>query len=110
MNKKAKPNFLQLNYGTVKRVKRSWRKPRGVDNKKRIRKAWAGAVPRVGYRNPVSLRNIHPSGLKEILVNNVAELSLAKGKAVRIATGVGAKKRAQIISKAKEMKLNVLNA
>src|SRR3989338_6351974 len=108
--KKNKPKFNVMNYGFMKSVKARWRRPRGTDNKKRIRKAFTGAAPRIGYRNPIAMRGLHPLGKQELLVNNVAELSNAKEKLVRIASSVGGKKRAQIISKAKEMGLIVLNA
>ena len=99
-----------MNYGFMKSVKARWRRPRGIDNKQRIRKRSAGPVPRVGYRNAVSLRFLHPSGLKEVLVHNMNEL-LAAGTnvVIRVAGGVGAKKRAVLEVKATEMKLRVLN-
>ncbi len=93
----------------MKSVKPRWRKPRGVDNKKRIRKAWFGACPKVGNKNPENVRGMHPLGLPEILVNNVAELEGADGVLVRIASGVGKKKKAEIVAKAKEMNLRILN-
>ena len=112
VKKKNKPTFNVLNYGAVKQVKKSWRKPRGVDNKKRIRKAWAGASPRVGYRNSTLIRDVHPSGMREVLVRNFTDLESAKGQKVvlRLASTIGAKKRAIMLTKAKEMKLKVLNA
>lgn len=108
--KKKKPKFNVLNYGFMKSVKASWRKPRGVDNKKRIRRAWAGASPRVGYRNPAAIRHLHPSGKHEILIHNLNELQYASGKLVRLASQLGARKRAAIEAKAKEMGLEMINA
>ena len=93
----------------MKSVKPRWRKPRGIDNKKRIRKAWFGATPKIGNKNPQEVRGVHPLGLPEILVNNIKELEGAEGVLVRIASGVGKKKKAGIVAKAKEMNLRVLN-
>lgn len=112
MKKKKHPKFFRQNYGRSdrKRISDSWRKPRGVDNKKRIKLKSAGALPEVGWRNPRALRHIHPCGLKEKLVSNIDELKgVEKGVAVRIASGVGRKKRMEIVGKAKEMGLKVLN-
>ncbi len=123
--KKSKPKFNVLNAGFKKRVKHRWRKPRGIDNKKRIRLAWAGASPRIGYKNAVEVRGMHPSGLFEVLIHNVAELRAVpssqspvskpgteNGKrsfAARIASGVGKKKRDEIKKAAAELKIPVLN-
>lgn len=107
--KKSKPKFNVLNAGFKKRVKCRWRKPRGIDNKKRIRSAFAGAVPRVGYKNAAQVRGMHPSGFFEVLVHNISELKAAAGKAVRIASGVGKRKRDEMRKVAAEMKITLLN-
>ncbi len=111
MQKRKKPRFNVMNYGFMKSVKKRWRRPRGVDNKKRIRKKFAGASPRIGYRNPVAIRGFHPKGKLEMLVNNFADLESAKknDRFVRIAAQVGTKKRNQILEKAKTLGLTVLN-
>ncbi|MFN7088501.1 MAG: eL32 family ribosomal protein [Candidatus Paceibacteria bacterium] len=79
VKKKSKPKFNVLNAGFKKRVKDRWRKPRGIDNKKRVRFAWAGASPRIGYKNASEIRGMHPSGKFEVLVHNVAELKAVQG-------------------------------
>jgi len=108
--KKKKPKFNVLNLGFFKSVKPRWRKPRGTHNKKRIGFAWTGASPNIGYGTPASLKGLHPQGLPEVLVNNVAELDGLTGVLVRIASKVGAKKRQSIEEKAASLKLKVLNS
>ena len=108
--KKNKPKFNVPNLGFFRSVKARWRKPRGTHNKKRMKMKWAGASPHIGYRNPVELRGTHPSGLREALVHNVAELGTLKDVVVRIASGVGARKKKLIEDKAKSLNLRVLNA
>ncbi len=109
--KKRKPKFNVPNLGFFKSVKKRWRKPRGTHNKKRMKFKFMGASPKVGYRNPDSIRGMHPSGSREVLVNNLAELeSLGEAKVVvRIASGVGSKKRKALEEKAKTLKLVILN-
>ncbi len=114
VKKKKKPHFKQPNYGVKKRVKDRWRKPRGVDNKKRIRKKSSGPVPKVGYKNDKKVRHLHPSGFPEVLIHNVDELkkavdSLEKAFVVRIAHGVGKKKRTLIKQEAEKQGVRVLN-
>ena len=60
MQKKTHPKFNIPNYGTRAgaAVKDRWRKQRGIDNKKRIKRSYAGASPEIGYRNPEELRGI----------------------------------------------------
>ena len=98
-----------------KRVKnKTWRKPRGINSKMRMREGGKAPAVRVGYRTPVEYRGFHPSGFREILINNEKQLmmiiKIADGKtAIRIASTVGGKKRAAILKIADEAKLKILN-
>jgi large subunit ribosomal protein L32e len=109
IKKKAKPKFNVQNLGFMKSVKPRWRKPRGMGNKKRRKHQWAGASPRVGYKNPKAIRGNHPSGLPEVLVANPKQLDGVKGKLVRIISAVGAMKALDIMNAAKAAGLTVLN-
>lgn len=111
--KKKKGKFNVPNYGKYKRVKNRWRKPRGIDNKKRIRRKEFGASPKVGYKKKSSERNTHPLGLKEIMIYNVKELAEKakemKGHAVRISGKVSKRTKEAIRKKAKELGFRSLN-
>jgi len=109
MAKKSKPKFNVQNLGFRKKVKDRWRKPRGVGNKKRRKEWWAGASPRVGYKNAPQERGLHPSGLPEMLVTNPAELRGVSGRIVRIASAVGARKALEIEKAARQAGLQVAN-
>ncbi|MBU0533019.1 50S ribosomal protein L32e [Candidatus Micrarchaeota archaeon] len=109
MEKKKKPKFNVLNLGFFKKVKDRWRKPRGTHNKKRMKFAWTGALPCIGYRNPKAIRGLHPNGSKEVLVHNVKELDGLNDVTVRISSSVGAQKRKLIEEKAKSLKLKIAN-
>lgn len=109
MQKKKKPKFNVPNLGFFKSVKARWRKPRGTHNKKRMKFQWAGALPKIGYRNPEAIRGLHSSGKRETLVNNTKELEGLKDVLVRIAGGVGARKRKIIAEKAKALNLRIIN-
>jgi ribosomal protein L32E len=109
MEKKNKPKFNVPNLGFFKSVKARWRKPRGTHNKKRMKFKFFGASPKIGYRNPPSMRDKHPSGMDEVLVNNVNDLENLKNVVLRIASQVGGRKRKIIEEKAKAMNLKVVN-
>lgn len=109
--KARKPEFVRQENWRYKRVKENWRKPKGIDSKMRLQvKGWPKIV-KVGYRGPRVARYLHPSGYRDVLVHNVEELSRldASRDAARIASTVGARKRAVIVSKAKELGIKVLN-
>jgi large subunit ribosomal protein L32e len=109
--KKRKPNFARHESWRYKRVKKSWRQPRGLDNKMRRKiKGWPQTV-RVGYRGPKVGRGLHPSGYREVLVYNAEQLEPVdpKTQAIKIAHTVGKRKRAGIIVEAKKKKIKILN-
>lgn len=105
------PSFKRQNRFLKKRVGRGWRRPRGIDNKQRLQRRGQGSLPKIGYRQPRSQRGIHPSGFSEVLVHNERELSLLEKsrQAARISSGVGGRKRSQILKKALELGIKVLN-
>ncbi len=109
IKKKAKPKFNVQNLGFMKSVKARWRKPRGMGNKKRRKHQWAGASPRIGYKNSAAIRGNHPAGLPEILIATPKQLDGIKGKLVRIISTVGARKALDIMNAAKAAGLTVLN-
>lgn len=109
--KSKKPKFRRQESWRYKRVKENWRKPCGIDNKMRKKvKGWPSS-PGAGYRGPKNSRGLHPSGLVEVRVNNVDDLGKVKpdSEVVKIAHTVGARKRIEILNKAKEMGIRVLN-
>jgi large subunit ribosomal protein L32e len=109
--KNKKPEFLRSESWRYSKMSESWRRPRGLDHKMRRKiKGWPPMVS-TGYKGPKLARGLHPSGLREVLVHNVEELTLvdASVQAARIAHTVGMKKRALILLSAKDKKIRVLN-
>ncbi len=110
MNPRKKPDFRR--HGTyVKRASKGWRRPRGRDNKMRRKEKAKGKRPSVGFGAPKELRGLHPSGFKEVMVANVNDLmKIDKEREVaRIISKVGKRKKAEIVNKAKELGIKVLN-
>ena len=106
-----RPEFVRQESWRYKRVKPSWRKPKGIDSKMRLRVQGWPKIVKVGYRGPAAVRGLHPSGYRDVLVYNVSDLERLNPEtdAARIAHTVGAKKRMEILAKAKELGIKVLN-
>jgi len=109
--KNKKPKFVRAESWKYDRFSVSWRRPRGLDNKIRRKiKGWPAGVS-VGYKGPKIARGLHPSGYREVLVNNVPDLTKVdpNTQAIRIAHTVGKRKRALIIAEAKKLNIKILN-
>ncbi|HLN46215.1 MAG TPA: 50S ribosomal protein L32e [Candidatus Sulfotelmatobacter sp.] len=109
--KHKKPEFLRSESWRYSKMSKSWRRPRGLDHKMRRKiKGWPPMVS-TGYKGPKIARGLHPSGLREVLVHNIAEICAVDPEiqAARIAGTVGKKKRALMLAEAKKKKIRVLN-
>jgi large subunit ribosomal protein L32e len=109
--KKSKPSFVRQESWRYVRLKESWRRPRGLDNKMRRKiKGWPPTV-NAGYRGPKVARGLHPSGCVEVLVYNAKDLEKVdpENQAARIAHTVGRRKRGNILAEARKRKIRILN-
>ncbi len=109
--KSKKPNFIQTDQHKKKRLKKYWRRPKGLQNKKRRYILGKGGMARVGFGSPVAVKGLHPSGFQDVLMSRVQDLDeLDPGtQAVRIARTVGQRKRMEIVNKARSLGLKILN-
>lgn len=94
-----------------KSVSDSWRKPTGGHSRSRLKKKGAAPKPEAGFRTNKEDRGKHPSGFEEVMVHNVSDLDQIEeeDEAARIGSTVGGRKREQIIEKADEEDIKVLN-
>ncbi|KAJ1993602.1 60S ribosomal protein L32 [Dimargaris cristalligena] len=112
VKKRSKP-FLRHQSDRYKTVKASWRKPKGIDN--RVRRRFRGQLPMpsIGYGSNKKTRHVLPCGFKKAIVNNLKDLESLmvcnKTYAAQIAHSVSAKSRAEIIQRAQELDVHVLN-
>ena len=109
--KDSKPEFRRQESWRYKRVKENWRRPRGVTSKMRKEESGFPAKVKNGYGTAGSTRGLHPRGLVDTLVWREVELEKMDPKVhiVRIAAGVGEKKRRGILTKAKDLNFHVAN-
>ncbi len=113
MMKRRRIKFEKYGWRKKKKLSKSWRRPRGHDNKMREHIAAKGPRVNVGYRRKKEERGLHPSGVHEVLVFNTNDLAQAKvateEMAVRIAARVGGRKRGEIEEEAAKLGIRVLN-
>jgi len=111
MNPRKKPKFLRQGAKAKKKVGKKWRRPRGEHSKLRKKIKGKGFLPKAGYGAPKKLRGLHPSGFKEVFIQNLNDLNKIDNKkeAGRISHKIGKKKRQMILEKAKELNIKILN-
>lgn len=109
--REGKPSFAQQITHKKKRIPESWRRPRGNLSKRRRGIKGKGALVDPGYRTPRAARGLHPSGFEEVLVHTPDAVAAVDGdtQAIRIASGVGGRKRELIEDRAEDAEIRVLN-
>mmetsp|Transcript_32497 Transcript_32497/g.32225 ORF Transcript_32497/g.32225 Transcript_32497/m.32225 type:complete len:134 (-) Transcript_32497:434-835(-) len=95
-------------------VKRSWRKPKGIDNRVRRRFKGTLAMPKIGYGSNNKTKHMLPIGFQKFVVANVKDLELLlmhnKTFAAEIAHNVSTLKRKAIVERARQLNIKVTNA
>ncbi len=88
-----------------------WKRPRGKDNKVRLKLKGYPPMASVGYRMPNDLRGLHPSGYEVAVVSSVKDLNGLDPKkhAVYIASTVGLRKKIELVREAINRGFKVLN-
>lgn len=111
---RKKPNFFRTDWhkhiklGKTVKKSRKWRGAKGRQNKLRLNRKGHPQRPKIGWGAEASVKNF-VENIEVVRVENVKGLeNVKKGQGVIVAS-VGAKKRAEIIAKANELKFNILN-
>ncbi len=109
--KAKKPKFLRQDAHKKGRVSNNWRKPKGLQSKMRLNKKGYRKSVTTGWKSPAAVRGMDKSGLIPIIINNIKDmLKLDKNiHGIIIAKKVGIKKREDIVLKAKEAGMKILN-
>ncbi len=110
--KKKTPSFRRTEWFRYKRLSRSgWRAPHGMDNKQRRNYKYRGSLVRIGHGKVAAARFLHPSGFKEVMVHNLADLETIdpETEAARVGGSVGGRKRETLYARADELGIRVLN-
>jgi large subunit ribosomal protein L32e len=106
-----RPKFLRTETWKKKSFQNDpkWRKPRGKDNKMRMKRSGKQPLVSVGYRGPKEVRGTHASGLKEVMITNPGQLDGLENVIIRINATVGNKKKIEIVKKAVKSNLKIAN-
>jgi len=109
------PKFIRQDYmrhikiGRNRKKLLKWRRPNGRHSKMRKQRKGYPASPTVGYKTPKKEYG-KIKGYNPIKIDNLNDLAKTnKHNIIIISRKVGAKKRIEIIKKAGEMNLNILN-
>ena len=107
---KKKPTFIRQDAQKAIRLKNKhhWRKPEGMHSKMRKKLRSVRRQPSIGFSSPRAVRFLTTEGYKVIMVQNVAQLASIT-EPITISGTVGLRKKIEIVKKAKEKKLKVLN-
>ncbi len=109
--KRAKnPHFLRSDAHKKVRIKTGWRKPNGHHNKMRLSLRGYRQKVRIGFGTPASLRNYEISGLRKVIVRNMAELLKTDPKKdLAVIANIGMKKKLELVKEAIKKKITLSN-
>ncbi len=109
--KERKPEFIRQDNPKRMKLNYKWRKPKGIHSKIRHHFKGRRKMPSPGYKSPAEVSGLHSSGLKIVRVFSLDDVSKIKNGAegIVISKSVGSKKRLELLKKAKELNITVLN-
>merc|ERR1712080_517441 len=111
--KKRTKKFNRHQSDRYHKVKRNWRKPKGIDN--RVRRKFKGMylMPNIGYGSAKETRHMLPTGFRQVLVHNVKELEVLMMQnekfCAEIAHGVSSKNRKVLVERAAQLAIRITN-
>jgi hypothetical protein len=77
--KKRAKQFTRHQSDRYDKIKRNWRKPKGIDNRVRRRFKGQYKMPNIGYGSNSVTRHMLPTGFRKVLVHNVKVSRVGNG-------------------------------
>ncbi|EDL03443.1 mCG140709 [Mus musculus] len=109
--KKRTKKFIRHQSDRYVKIKRNWRKPRGIDH--RVRRRGQILMPNIGYGSNKKTKHTLPSSFRKFLVHNVKELEVLlmcnRSYCAEIAHKVSSKNRKAIVERAAQLAIRVTN-
>lgn len=96
--------------GKTKRRLQKWRRPKGRHSKIRRKHVGYPVQPGIGYKRAASVSGLVKGKKPVHIVAEKDMVSLQKGQLIVISRRIGARKRLDLLKKAHELHLSVLNA
>ena len=96
--KKRTKKFIRHQSDRYVKIKRNWRKPRGIDH--RVRRRGQILMPNIGYGSNKKTKHTLPSSFRKFLVHNVKELEVRlcnKSYCAEVVCSVSSKNRGAIV-------------
>merc|ERR1712025_1453940 len=95
--KKRTKQFTRHQSDRYDKLKRNWRKPKGIDN--RVRRKFKGQykMPNIGYGSSKNTKHMLPTGFRKVLMMQ------NKKFCAEIAHGVSAKNRKTLVERAQQL-------
>ena len=109
--KERKPEFIRQDNPKRMKLSYKWRKPKGIHSKIRHHFKGRRKMPSPGYKSPAAVKGLHSTGMEMIRVFSSDEVSkINKSKqGIIVARAAGKKRKLEILKKAKELGVQVLN-
>ncbi|NPA23314.1 MAG: 50S ribosomal protein L32e [Crenarchaeota archaeon] len=110
---RREPKWMRMDEWRFWKIARQerWRRPKTLDNKIRHQRKGYPPMVKIGYRQPRSVRGLHPSGFETVRVFRPEDLEKIdpSRQAVIIASTVSKRKRLEIIRRAMDRRIKVIN-
>jgi len=95
------------------KVKSSWRRPRGIDSRQRRKFKGLTSLVHIGYGSDKATRHRQPGGFYKFTIHNIKELEVLlmqnRKYAAEIAHNVSSRKRKEIVERAEQLNIKLLN-
>ena len=109
--KSKKPKFSRQDSHKKPKLGTKWRRPKGLQSKMRLnRRGYKRSISK-GWKSPKAVRGLDKTGLQPIMVQTLNQLKNIdkESQSIILSSGVGRKKKIDIINEALKLNLEIIN-